>query len=120
MAHFAQIVDGVVTQTIVVNSEVMLDADGNEVEQIGIDFCKTLYGQDTDWVQTSVTGRIRKNYAAPGSLWDGIGFCGPRPYPSWTLDENYQWQPPVPFPSDIGNWNWNEDVGQWERITPRL
>ena len=65
MAHFAQLDDNnVVINIIVVHNNELLDQDGNEVEQKGIDFCKSLFGQDTEWVQTSYNGNFRKNYAS--------------------------------------------------------
>ena len=63
MAHFAKLdSNNVVQQVIVVNNDVLLDSDGNESEQIGIDFCKSLYGQEANWVQTSYNNTFRKQY----------------------------------------------------------
>jgi len=39
----------------------------------------------------------------------------PRPFPSWTLDSNYDWQPPTPMPTD-GNWVWDEEIVSWTQI----
>ncbi len=52
MAHFAQVDENnVVTQVIVVaNNELLLDGVENETK--GIEFCKSLLGDDTRWVQT--------------------------------------------------------------------
>jgi hypothetical protein len=27
-------------------------------------------------------------------------FIAPQPYPSWSLDENFDWQPPTPMPTE--------------------
>jgi len=45
---------------------------------------------------------MRYNYAAAGYVWDSENdaFYAPQPYPSWSLDENYIWQSPVPYPED--------------------
>jgi len=49
MAHFAQLDENnIVTRVIVVSNEDVLNSDGEEVEQIGIDFCKNLFGSDTN------------------------------------------------------------------------
>jgi len=40
-------------------------------------------------------------------------FIEPSPYPSWILDENYQWQPPTPYPDDENSYYWDEDSKQW-------
>jgi hypothetical protein len=61
MAHFAEIDEhGFVLRVIVVSNNELLDIDGNEDEQLGISFCKTLYGQGTSWVQTSYNGNLRE------------------------------------------------------------
>ena len=36
------------------------------------------------------------------------------PYPSWTLDSNCIWQPPVAKPD--GNYEWNEENTEWVEI----
>jgi len=38
----------------------------------------------------------------------------PQPYPSWTLDEQCQWQPPVAQPDDENNYTWDEDTQTWK------
>lgn len=60
MAHFAQLKDNKVTQVIVVNNEEVPD------ESTGIAFCKSLFGQDTEWVQTSYNGNFRGRFAGVG------------------------------------------------------
>lgn len=70
MAHFAQIQNEIVSQVIVVNNEVLLDGAGNESEDIGIAFCKSLFGNDTEWVQTSYNGNFRGKYAGIGDRYD--------------------------------------------------
>ena len=40
-------------------------------------------------------------------------FYLPKPYSSWTLDENYDWQPPVERPADGGRHIWNEESQEW-------
>lgn len=77
MAHFAKIEDGVVREVLVVNNEVLHDENGVEQESIGIDFCKSLYGVDTEWVQTSYNNNFRGKYAGAGDTWDGENFISP-------------------------------------------
>jgi hypothetical protein len=74
MAHFARLEDGVVREVIVISNEALHDENGVEQESIGIDFCKSLYGADTEWVQTSYNGSFRGRYAGLGDKWDGINF----------------------------------------------
>lgn len=64
MAHFAQLNnENTVIQVIVVNNDIITDNDGIEQESLGISFCKSLYGEDTIWLQTSYNGNFRGAYA---------------------------------------------------------
>lgn len=73
MAHFAELNESsTVLRVIVVNNSDILDSEGNESEEVGIDFCKSLYGDDTRWVQTSYNGAIRGCFAASGFIYDPI------------------------------------------------
>jgi hypothetical protein len=121
MAHFAQLDENnVVTQVIVVLNEELL-LDGIEDETKGLIFCKSLFGENTNWVQTSYNGTFRKNYAGIGFTYDPIAdhFFAPQPYASWTLNSNAQWEAPVPIPSDSKSYYWNEDGLEWVE-TPTL
>ena len=114
MAHFAEIDDdGTVLRVIVVNNDVIKDADGVEQEQLGKDFCQNLFGGT--WVQTSYNNNFRKRYAFMGGKYDSGNdvFLFPQPFPSWTLDSNYEWQPPTPYPDDGGAYLWSEEQGGW-------
>lgn len=46
--------------------------------------------------------------------WDGEDFILPKPFPSYILDENKEWQAPVPYPNDSENtYQWDEDSLSW-------
>ena len=115
MAHFAEIdSNGVVQRVIVVANKDTSDANGNEVESIGVAFCQKLLGGN--WKQTSYNGNIRKNYAGIGYVYDATidAFVPPKPYPSWVLDTNTaQWQAPVPMPNDGTMYSWDEATQSW-------
>ena len=86
MAHFAQLDENnIVLQVIVVNNNDTSTEDGVENENIGIAFCRSLLGEDTNWKQTSYNNTFRKNYAGIGYRYDEIydAFEPPKPYPSW-------------------------------------
>ena len=120
MAHFAQIDEqGTVLTVIVVNNSDILDENGQESEAIGKQFCTDLLGGE--WVQTSYNNNFRKQYAAIGGSYDRVNdvFIVAQPYPSWSLDENFDWQAPVPYPDDNGDYGWDEDNQQWT-ILPTL
>jgi len=117
MAHFAQLDENnVVLQVIVVHNNECKDANGNESEDAGIAFCKSIFGENTIWKQTSYNGNIRKNYAGIGYTYDSSreAFISPSPFPSWILDEQTcRWNSPVPMPTDGKNYHWAEKLVSW-------
>jgi hypothetical protein len=72
MAHFAEIKNNTVARVIVINNEVIIDENNIEQEALGVAFCKTLYGDDTQWVQTSYNGTFRGQYAGTGMTYDPV------------------------------------------------
>lgn len=113
MAHFAELDEtNTVLQVLVVHNDVTT-VDGVEDEQHGIDFLNDIFPDSGMWVQTSYNSTIRHNYAGGGFTWDGTGFAPPRPYPSWTLDADYLWEPPTPKPDDGNPYEWNETDQVW-------
>jgi hypothetical protein len=70
MAHFAKIEDNIVREVIVVDNEVVENKSFPESEAIGIAFCKSLFGEDTEWLQTSYNGNFRGKYAGSGDTYD--------------------------------------------------
>jgi hypothetical protein len=118
MAHFAQLDENnKVLQVIVVANEELME-NGAESEHKGIAFCKTLLGADTNWVQTSYNATFRKNYAGIDFIYDAENnyFFAPQPYPSWELDDDAQWQAPVPYPTDGKDYTWNEKDLTWSEV----
>lgn len=117
MAHFAQIdTNNIIINIIVIHNNELLDQQGNEIEQKGINFCKTLFGQDTKWIQTSYNASIRKNYAGIGYTYDETldAFIPPKPFNSWVLDtDKAQWKAPVAMPIDGNRYKWNEEILTW-------
>ena len=105
MAHFAEIDENnVVTRVLVVD---------NSLEHRGADFLANDLGLGGNWIQTSYNGNFRKRFAGVNFIYDPIAdvFIAPQPFPSWTLDSNFDWQPPIPKPE--GDWIWNEELGEW-------
>jgi hypothetical protein len=70
MAHFAKIENNIVREVIVINNEVLENKAFPESEPIGIAFCKSLYGEDTEWLQTSYNANFRGIYAGVGSIYN--------------------------------------------------
>jgi hypothetical protein len=108
MAHFAEIDEnGIVTRVLVVP---------DEQEHRGQDFLADDLGLGGTWVQTSYNDRIRKRFAGAGYKYnaDADVFVTPQPFPSWSLDENHDWQAPVAKPDDGIVYFWNETNLEWE------
>jgi hypothetical protein len=121
MAHFAQLDDNnVVTQVIVVANEELL-FEGVENETQGVIFCRSLFGNDTKWVQTSYNGNIRKRYAGIGFTYDADkdAFIAPQPFASWVLDADLNWQAPVAMPEDGKAYAWFEPNQEWIELKPQ-
>ena len=137
MAHYAEVIDGTVAGVLAVHNDVTT-IDGVEDEQRGIDFLNDMFPDSATWVQTSYNTHgnvhhrsgggatdgepdggtpLRMNYAGIGFTWDGTGFVAPQPYPSWTLDGDYLWQPPTPMPDDDKVYVWDEATTSWIEST---
>lgn len=123
MAHFAELDENnIVKKVIVVNNDDINNEPFPQSEPIGIAFCKSLFGQDTNWVQTSYNNSFRRQYAGVGFYYYQPldVFVEPKPYPSWSFREEYAtWQPPIPKPNDSEDslYLWNEELQQWVLIT---
>jgi hypothetical protein len=114
MSHFAKVENGIVTEVIVAEQDV-IDSG--------------LFGDPSMWVQTSYNTRagqhpegrpLRKNYAHIGGTYDATrdAFIPPKQYPSWLLnEETCQWEAPVPYPTDDKPYIWDEPTLNWKEIT---
>jgi len=71
MAHFAELDENnIVKRVIVVNNSVITNTDGVESEEIGIAFCKSLFGEDTQWAKCSYNANMRGVYPGAGYRYD--------------------------------------------------
>lgn len=119
MAHFAEIdsnLDNVVLRVLVIGNDDILDENGEESEALGIAFCKSLFGEETEWVQTSYNQNFRKNYAGANWFYDEgrDAFIPPQPFASWSLnEETCHYNPPVEPPNNTEQWMWNEATVSW-------
>jgi hypothetical protein len=106
-----------------------LDTNNRVTEVIvGVDETELIEGLDPEvWygnfrkqkcVRTSYNNNIRKQYAGVGFTYDADAdvFVAPQPFASWTLDENHDWQPPTPMPTDDKRYAWFEPNQQWIEI----
>lgn len=112
MAHYAFLDENnVVTEVITGRNE-------DEVVN-GISDWEKYYGdfRGQKCVRTSYNGNIRKQFAGIGYIYNEEAdmFVKPQPYESWSLDEFFDWQPPVPMP-EIGDDQqavWDELMQEW-------
>ena len=125
MAHFAEINhENQVLRVVCIGNSDCLDDRGQESEEVGISFCKTLFGDYTNWKQTSYNGSFRKNYAGIGYYYDPMrdAFIAPRPFDSWKLNETTcRWEAPIPYPEQEDSENpvlyyWEERTQEWKEI----
>jgi len=101
----------------------------DDEEHRGQEFLADDLGLGGTWIQTSYNthGNVhrlggtpfRYNYAGIGHTWDAENeaFYGPQEYASWSLDENYIWQPPVSRPDDHPYYYWDEATTSWVEVT---
>lgn len=120
MAHFAELDENnVVTRVIVLSNEDTHDINGVENEELGIAYCRRLFGLNTKWKQTSYNGNIRFRYAGPGLIYDETldAFIFPQPYPSWTLNPiTASWEAPIPQPELTPDQIKAGDYYEWDEI----
>ena len=111
MAHFAEVVDGVVERVIVADTKEWCEAN------LGGTWVQTSYNTHGG-VHTLGGTPLHKNYAGIGFTWDGTGFAAPKPYESWTLDtETYVWNAPTPMPVEEGKaFTWDEPTLAWVEV----
>ena len=109
MAHFAKIENNIVVKVLVVH---------NDLEHRGADFLANDLGLGGTWIQTSYNNNFRKQYAGIGFTYDSLNdvFIAPQPFASWSLDQNFDWQPPTPRPKGMG-WYWDEDSLSWLELS---
>jgi hypothetical protein len=113
MSHFAKVENGIVTQVIVAEQDV-IDSG--------------IFGDG--WVQTSYNTHggvhangntpLRKNYAGIGYTYDSQrdAFIPPQPFPSWTLvEDTCLWAAPTPIPVDDKFYFWDETTLTWVERT---
>jgi len=114
MAHYAKVVNGIVTKVIVAEA----------------DFFNTFVDDSAgQWIQTSYNTHggqhtlggtpLRKNFAGIGYTYDKEkdAFIPPQPFASWILNETTcLWEAPVAYPNDGKEYIWNESITNWTEV----
>ena len=140
MAHFAKLdANNVVEQVIVVSNDDIKDSNGEETESIGIAVCHKLFGNDTNWKQTSYNRNFRGNYAGIGMTYmtnvQTLGVASTDIFieqeseqpASWGIGKTTAyWIAPLPQPTltsddrEAGKYYiWNEAAHQADSATPK-
>jgi hypothetical protein len=115
MSNFAQVVDGIVTQVIVAERDVIAS-----------------FPNASSWYKTSYNTRggihygqdgspdngiaFRGNYAGIGNIYDKSNnvFYDQKPYASWILNQNtWTWEAPITMPTTGGPYQWDEATTSW-------
>lgn len=121
MAHYALIdANNIVVEVITGVDETVTQTDldgtivGGSAENWENFYASRIWFNGLKCKRTSYNHKIRKQYAGVGYTYDEINdvFITPQPFASWSLDENFDWQPPTPKPEGM-NWVWDEELGEW-------
>jgi hypothetical protein len=128
MAHFAEIDNNnKVIRVLVACNQDIANNGGEQSEQAATAFQNIARFSENGvkWVQTSYNNNFRKQFASVNCYYDQSKdkFILNQPFPSWSLDSNDDWQPPVERPSIltidgtteevIRPLEWNEDKLTW-------
>ena len=128
MAHFAELDNNnKVIRVLTACNQDIANNGGEQSEQAALHFqsLNNFSSNGVKWVQTSYNNNFRKRYASIGYTYDLIKdkFISPKPYTSWSLDTNDDWQAPITYPTVLlDSYNkpyvisWNESEQKWTGI----
>lgn len=101
--YFAEIDQGNVVIRVIVAEQSFIDSGA--------------VGNPSNWIETFEDGSSRHTFAGVGGTydWQNDVFIYEQPFPSWSLDDNFNWQPPVPKPEEVDKvYTWNEETQSWD------
>ena len=124
MAHFAELNNSNEVLRVIVISNNDVNTNGGDYSTDAETFVASIVPHSSggnQWKQTSYNGNARKQYAGIGFTYNASKniFIAPKPYASWSLDSNNDWQAPVPYPtvtkvnSNTVYISWDEDNQKW-------
>ena len=108
MSHFAELdKNNIVIRVLVGDDNLSNEGYDLIVENLG-----------GTWVQTSYNSNFKNKFAGIGGIYlqEHDVFITPKPFDSWSLDSNQEWQAPTPYPQDEKNYSWNESNLSWVEI----
>ena len=110
----------VVTDTIVLLKEDITDENGLLSDDLTTSLANKLRMTNGVWKWAGMhqegTAELRKTQPGINDWWDPntSKFYRNQPYPSWILDNNLNWHPPIPKPNNTTYWMWDEEKQIWE------
>lgn len=120
MSHYAKVLNGVVVDVIVADADFFtyfVDSSPGTWLQTSYNTIGGIhYGPDG---QPDGGIALRANYAGIGFTYNQANdvFYEPQPYPSWTISApTWLWQPPVPYPTDGKEYEWDESIINWVEL----
>jgi len=121
MAHYAKIVDGIVSTVIVAEAEffdTFVDSSPGTWLKCSYNTRGNIhYGQDG---QPDGGVALRGNYPGIGFKYDATNdvFYAQSPFASWILnEETWTWEAPTPMPTDDKMYKWDEATTSWIEFT---
>ena len=128
MSHFAKLDENNVVIYVTVGRQ---EDDGREAElseRTGEVYKQTSYNTrggvhynpETGEASADQSKALRYNYASIDFTYDEArdAFIPPKPFESWVLnEETCLWEALVPYPSDDGDYTWNEGTQSWDPVS---
>lgn len=123
MAHYAKVVDSIVTKVIVAEpdffDEFVDDSPGEWIQTSYNTRGGKHYDPSTGSESADQSKALRKNFAGAGSTYDATrdAFYSAKPFASWVLnDTTCLWEAPVAYPDDGKEYIWNESITNWTEV----
>jgi len=128
MAYFAEIDENNKVLRVVVACDTDIANNGGDLSEQASEYFKSIVPLSINgikWIQTFSNGEFRKQKASINFTYDSFKdkFISPQPYPSWSLDSNDDWQPPIVKPEltleqkeNNNFYIWNETNQNWDLI----
>lgn len=114
--YFAELnFDNRVLRIIAVGNSDCSNQNGVFDEKVGEIFCQNHTKSSNRWLECSTDGSVRGRHKSVDQCFyspDLDKFVPYAPYPSWTLDSDGEWQPPIPEPART-----SDTINVWEEIT---
>lgn len=121
MAYFAELDSNNVVLRVLEADQADIDANGGDESGTAATYFQGIVGLSTNgvkYVQTSIDGSFRKNYASKGFTYDASkdAFIPAKKYASWVLNNTTcRYEAPTAKPE--GNYVWNESTESWDELT---